>query len=192
MALTFAQTPQGWQDQVRSRALPAIGLSSQSHGPEIDASELIPRYQLNCLEVKEAGLQGAKQIGWRSLMFQQGSPVSALDILSGDGGALEVEGSRDGEVLSMFVQGIKAAEKRAHREKNDYEIRFLEAPGVLFTAVWLAGKSSQNDLIIPLVSVGKLKAFQSVPATEAKRELRAMATKQLKAKQEFERRNSNK
>ena len=86
-----------------------------------------------------------------------------------------------GEPLKGLDEALRIAEQLPEVKKQDYEMRYLDMPWILFDAVWLHAKS--NDIIIPLRDHwSRWSAGRPYSETEMIKILKPIAEKQLKVK----------
>jgi hypothetical protein len=178
MGFYLADVQGDWRSRVQDQALRLFAASQPAADHEVSMSEPIPRYRLSCRQAREEGIRAAAPAGWRALLFTGGDdPVAAID-LTGKTAPDEVEGEIEDEVLDNFVHALKVAEELGGPAR--YELRLLESPGLLFSALWLKGEGDE-ELLVPLVDEGRrLHAFEPVPVAVAEPVLRHKSRKQLK------------
>jgi hypothetical protein len=76
------------------------------------------------------------------------------------------------------LEAMRRAEQLPQIKAQDFELRRLDCPSVLFVAVWLHGKS--DDIIIPLPPTGgRWNAYQPYSESEMIKLLQPEAEKKL-------------
>jgi len=96
-------------------------------------------------------LSTAKNNGYWTYLFMHGTNAVGDAGLMADektGKALKANGLGSSDFSKETLAAIRIAEQLPQVKKQDYEIRRLDSPPILFVAVWLHGKS--DDIIIPL------------------------------------------
>ena len=95
------------------------------------------------------------------------------------GNALDFGGLYQTDFSNETLAALRIAEQFAQLKKQDYELRRLDCPGILFVAIWLHGKS--DDIIIPLgATFGRWNALQPYSEREMIKLLKPEAKKKLK------------
>jgi len=83
------------------------------------------------------------------------------------------------------LEALRIAEQLPQIKKQDYEVRRLDSPGILFVAVWLHSKS--DDMIIPLPpTFGRWNAYQLYSEKQMVKLLKPEAKKKLKEPDMFD------
>lgn len=186
MVFMTIDKPEKWQEAIKERALKLLATTpavmTENTPQQVVASNLIPRFQLSCRQGMQNGVRAAMLAGWRTLLFvgEGETPVAAIDFTN-QGDTLEVEGCTEGDSLESFVKGLEIAERVSGTVT--FEVRLLESPGLLFTSLWL--HRDDQDILIPLVDEGPLRAFKDIPLEDADGILRDKAERQLIIQKRF-------
>ncbi len=78
------------------------------------------------------------------------------------------------------MEAFRRAEQLPQIKEQDYELRRLDCPSILFVAVWLHGKS--DDILIPLPPTGgRWNAYQLYSESQMIELLQPESEKRLKA-----------
>jgi hypothetical protein len=123
-------------------------------------------------------LSAAKSSSWRYPLIYGTNAVGVAQLI-----ADEKTGKAEKFVAvyqtDSSTEALRIAEQLPQIKKQDYEIRFLNAPAVLFQAIWLHGKS--DDIIIPLPNTfGRWNAYQPYSESQMIKLLKPEAKKVLK------------
>ena len=93
------------------------------------------------------------------------------------GNALEFAGLY--QAADETLAAVRIAEQLPQFKKQDYELRRLDCVSILFSAIWLHGKS--DDIIIPIGSTfGRWNALQPYSGKEMLKLLKPAAKEKLK------------
>jgi hypothetical protein len=184
MDFRFATGSKNWRENIQDRALELLEVSQpgKHDNVTISMSELIPRYRLSSRQEIEGGVAAALEVGWRTVLFAENEPVAAVDLAGED---FEVDGCVGDTAFKNFLAALNAAEQI--KDASPYEIRLLESPAILFSALWLHG--DPQDLLVPLVDEEDLRAFKPVRLADADPLLRRRAEKQLAAQKRYREHN---
>lgn len=133
-------------------------------------------------------LLSAANIGhWRYLLLNGTNAVGAAELNADEetGKALGFNSLQRPFEPNAPLKALRIAEKLPQIEKEDYEVRYLEIPPVLFVAVWLHAKS--DDIIIPLPDTfGRWNAYQPYSERQIIKPLKTEAEKKLKHPSRFD------
>ncbi len=106
-------------------------------------------------------LSATKADGWQYLLVH-GTNAFRVAYLTADGKtgkAMKCTGLSESDFSDGRLEALRIAEQLPQVKKQDYELRALDMPWILFAAVWLHGKS--DDIIIPLPpTFGRWDAYQ--------------------------------
>ena len=92
------------------------------------------------------GSPGGELDAWRHLVFQDGEPVAAVDVLPAvTGRGLEFVALTSGPPIRNLAQAILDLEE--DRSNAAFELRFLRIPGLLVRLLWLTGS---EELFVPI------------------------------------------
>jgi hypothetical protein len=119
--------------------------------------------------------------GWMYLFIHGANAVGAAGLIADEktGKALRFNGLYETDFSNETLEALRMAEQLPQVKKQDYEIRRLDIPTILFVAVWLHGKS--DDIIIPLgATFGRWNALQPYSESEMIKLLKPEAKKKLK------------
>jgi hypothetical protein len=127
-------------------------------------------------------LSATKSSGYWTYVFMHGTNVVGDAGLITDektGKALKANGLGSSIFSKEMLEALRIAEQLPQIKKEDYELRCLNDPSILFVAVWLHGKS--DDIIIPLPpTFGRWNAYQPYSESEMIKLLKPEAKKKLK------------
>ena len=120
---------------------------------------------------------------WRYILLHGTNAVGVAQVSDADaktGNALQFSGWGETCFSKETLEALRIAEILPQVKKQDYELRFLDSPGIVFVAVWLHGKS--DDIIIPLgLTFGRWNAYQAYSEAQIIKLLKPEAKKKLKA-----------
>ena len=123
-------------------------------------------------------LSAAESHSWQYLLLHESNAVGAVS-LHETGGKLEFSGLYGTDFSSETLGAMRMAEQLPQIKKQDYELRRLDIPTILFAALWLHGKS--DDIIIPLgLTFGRWGANQPYSESQMIKLLKPAAKKKLK------------
>jgi hypothetical protein len=124
-------------------------------------------------------LSAAKSNGYWTYPLLHGTNAVGAAGLSADdktGKALEFDSLEQSAFASETLKALRMAEQLPQIKKQDYEVRRLDMPPILFRAVWLHGKS--DDIIIPVgATFGRWNALQPYSESELVKLLQPEAKK---------------
>jgi hypothetical protein len=126
-------------------------------------------------------LSAAKPGAWRYLLMHGTNAVAAARLIADKTAEkpLKFAGLDTSNFSKETLKALRIAEQLPQVEKQDYKVRRLDCPPILFVAVWLHGKS--DDIIIPLPKTfGRWKAYQPYSEDEMIKLLKPVAEKKLK------------
>jgi len=127
-------------------------------------------------------LSAAKSGGsWMYLFIHGTNAVGAGGLIADEktGRALKANGLYGTDFSDETLAALRMAEQLPQVKKQNYELRRLDSPGILFVAVWLHGKS--DDIIIPLgATFGRWNALQPHSESQMLKLLKPEAKKRLK------------
>jgi hypothetical protein len=128
-------------------------------------------------------LPAARASTWRYLLMHGTNAVAAAELMADptNGAALKFAGLDTTDFSKETQEALRRAEQLPQIQKQDYELRRLDCPSILFVAVWLHGKS--DDIIIPLPKTfGRWNAYQPYSEGEMIKLLKPEAEQRLKAR----------
>jgi hypothetical protein len=129
-------------------------------------------------------LVAAKAGDWRYLLLHGSNAVGA---------AICANNKNTGNILAFTgvyqtdftLEALRVANRLPQVEKQDYELRCLDIPPILFVAIWLHGKS--DDIIIPVGNTfGRWNAYQPYSGSQMLKLLQPEAKKKLKGPAGFD------
>jgi len=132
-------------------------------------------------------LSAAKLGNWRYLLLHGTNAVGAAELKTEEntGRVLGFSALEQTRFADETLQALRIAEKLPQIKKRDYELRYLDIPGILFVAVWLHGKS--DDIIIPLPpTFGRWDAYQPYSGRQMLKLLKPEAAKRLKTPKTYD------
>ncbi len=119
---------------------------------------------------------------WRYLLMHGTNAVGAAELRADptNGTALKFAGLDTTDFSRETLEAIRRAESLPQIQKQDYELRRLDCPSILFVAVWLHRNS--DDILIPLPTTGnRWNAYQPYSERQLIELLQPEAEKRLKA-----------
>ena len=126
-------------------------------------------------------LSAVKSNGYWTYPLLHGTNAVGAAGLSADdktGKALDFDSLEQSPFADETLEALRMAEQLPQIKKQDYEVRRLDMPWILFRAVWLHGKS--DDIIIPLgTTFGRWNALQPYSESELVKLLQPEAKKKL-------------
>jgi len=125
-------------------------------------------------------LSATRPAAWNYLLLR-GTNVLGMEQLIADDKTktLKFNGLYQTDFSDEMLEALGMAQQLPQVKKQDYEIRRLDCPSILFVAVWLHGKS--DDIIIPLgATFGRWNALQPYSEGEMIKLLKPEAQKKLK------------
>ncbi|HUA69054.1 MAG TPA: hypothetical protein VMA13_10960 [Candidatus Saccharimonadales bacterium] len=127
-------------------------------------------------------LSAAKPGEWHYPLMHGTNAVAAAELVADKeaGKPPKFAGLDTSNFSKETLEALRIAEQLPQIEKQDYEVRRLDCPPILFVAVWLHGRS--DDIIIPLPNTfGRWKAYQPYSESQMIELLKPEASKKLKA-----------
>src|SRR5579862_3309474 len=118
---------------------------------------------------------------WRYLLLNGTNAVGAAELMADptNSSTLKFAGLDTTDFSRETQEALRRAETLPQIQKQDYELRRLDCPAILFVAVWLHGDS--DDIIIPLPNTfGRWKAYYPYSESEMIKLLQPEAEKRLK------------
>ena len=126
-------------------------------------------------------LSVARVAHWMYPLLSGTNAAGAAELAADEktGKTLEFVGLDKANFSNETMEALQKAEQLPQVQKQDYELRRLDCPSILFVAVWLHGKS--DDIIIPLSpTFGRWQAYQSYSESEMLKLLEPEAKRKLK------------
>jgi hypothetical protein len=126
-------------------------------------------------------LSATKSGAWRYPLMHGTNAVAAAELIGDgtNGQPLKFAGLEQTDFSNETLEALRKAKKLLQIKDQDYELRRLDCPAILFVSVWLHGKS--DDIIIPLPPArGKWEAFQPYSERQMIKLLKPAAQKRLK------------
>jgi hypothetical protein len=127
-------------------------------------------------------LPAARAGTWRYLLLHGTNAVGAAELMADptNNTALTFAGLDTTDFSRETQEALRRAEQLPQIKKQDYELRRLDCPAILFVAVWLHGKS--DNILIPLPPTwGRYNPYQPYSERQMIELLRPEAEKRLKA-----------
>jgi hypothetical protein len=120
-------------------------------------------------------LSSAKEDSWRYLVFSNGDEaVAAVEVISRDGGAMELAHINEGPFVAGTVEAIAAAADRLANDPHDFELRLLRIPSLYLIALWL--HANDADEVIPIAPApAGLQAGETIAEAALAAALRPLA-----------------
>jgi hypothetical protein len=118
--------------------------------------------------------------GWTYLLMHGADAVGACGLIADEktGKALKAGALYQTDFSNETLEALRIAEQLPQIKKQDYELRRLDDPSLLFVAIWLHGKS--DDIIIPLPpTFNRWNAYQLYSESEMLKLLKPEAKKKL-------------
>jgi hypothetical protein len=125
-------------------------------------------------------LPAARPGNWRYLLMHGTNAVGAAELMTEqtNGTVMKFAGLDTSDFPRETLEAMRRAEQLPQIKAQDFELRRLDCPSVLFVAVWLHGKS--DDIIIPLPPTGgRWNAYQPYSESEMIKLLQPEAEKKL-------------
>lgn len=118
--------------------------------------------------------------GWQYPFMRGGNAVGMEDlIVDVKTGSLRFNGLYQSNFSTEIAAALRTAEQLPQVKKQDYEVRRLDCPPILFVSLWLHAKT--DDIIIPLgATFGRWNANQPYSENEMLKLLKPEARKKLK------------
>jgi len=77
--------------------------------------------------------------------------------------------------LKQFARGLEQALKMVEQTDQKAELKLLQMPALNFEALWINYEGDTKDVLVPLLTVGRLTAYKAVSLDEAFEALREAA-----------------
>lgn len=126
-------------------------------------------------------LPAARAGNWRYPLMHGTNAVAAVELMANQTNetVLKFASLETSDFPWETLEAMRRAEQLPQIKEQDYELRYLDCPPLLFVAVWLHGKS--DDIIIPLPKTfGRWNAYQPYSGSEIIKLLEPEAKKRLK------------
>ena len=150
---------------------------------ELTISKPFRDYAVGLTNLASGQLLPAARAGtWRYLLRHGTNAVGAAELMADptNSPTLRFAGLDTTDFSKETLEALRRAESLPQIQKQDYELRRLDCPSLLFVAVWLHGRS--DDILIPLPPTGgRWKAYQPFSESEMHRLLQPEAEKKLKS-----------
>jgi hypothetical protein len=158
-------------------SLDSAGVEESLGGGPTEAAHPIPLYSIGLTDLVEGvGLTGARQTGWRYLVFgPSGVGIADLDEAAG-GGRPQFGGLQVGQRAKCLELALKYAGDTHQAGEDVYEIRILEIPALYTSTVWL---SDHVNIFIPFMEDGKLCDVRAVEEKQFLTKIKKKASMQL-------------
>ena len=140
-------------------------------------------YSVGLTNLASGQLLAAARAGtWRYLLMHGTNAVGAAELMANptNSTALIFAGLDTTDLSRETMEALRQAESLPQIQKQDYELRRLDCPSILFVAVWLHGKS--DDILIPLPPTwNRWNAYQPYSESQMIELLKPQAEQRLKA-----------
>lgn len=185
-AIVYPKAPEGGR-QIVSEGMKTLSRSIsrylEGHPVEdLTIADPLRDYSVELTNVASGRLlRAAKPGAWRYPLMHGTNAVAAAELTADNenGQALRFAGLDTSDFSRKTLEALQIAERLPEVEKQDYEVRRMICPPILFVAVWLHGRS--NDIIIPLPDTfGRWKAYQPYSDDQMIRLLKPESLKKLK------------
>jgi hypothetical protein len=186
-AIVYPKAPDGGRKIVIKNASEILQSDQKSLGgfriEELTIGCPYRNYSVDLKDLASGKLLSAATSGgsWTYLFMHGTSAVGAGGLIADEktGKALKANGLYETDYSNEALAALRMAEPLPQVKKQDYEVRRLDSPGILFVAVWLHGKS--DDIIIPLgATFGRWNALQPYSESQMIKLLKPEAKKKLK------------
>jgi hypothetical protein len=179
-AIVYPKAPDGGRQIVSEHLdLKFLGVS---HIEDLTIADPYRDYGVGLTNLASGQLLSSTKPGsWMYLLIQGTNAVGMQALIADEktGNALECAGLYETDFSNETLEALRIAEQLPQIKKQDYEIRRLDIPPILFVAVWLHGKS--DDIIIPLgATFGRWNALQPYSESQMIKLLKPEAKKKLK------------
>jgi len=120
-------------------------------------------------------LSSAKEDSWRYLVINNSDEaVAAVEVISRDGGPMELTHINEGPFVVGTVDAIAIAEEQVGDGPRDFELRLLRIPSLYLIALWL--HADDTDGLIPIAPApAGLRAGATITEAELTATLRPLA-----------------
>ncbi len=185
-AITYPKAPAGGEDVIREAFKGLSKSISRYLGgyqiEELTIADPYRGYSVGLTNLASGQLLPTVRPGnWRYPLMHGTNAVGAAELRvdQTNGPALKFAGLDTSDFPRETLEAVWRAEQLPQIKEQDYELRRLDCPSVLFVAVWLHGKS--DDIIIPLPDRGnRWQAYQPYSESEMIKLLKSEAEKKLK------------
>jgi len=126
-------------------------------------------------------LSAAKPGNWRYLLMHGTNAIAAAELIADKTNEkmLKFAGLEQTDFSNETLEALRKAQQLPQVNKQDYELRRLDCPPILFVAVWLHAES--DDIIIPLpATYARWNAYQPYSESQIIKFLKPGAKKWLK------------
>jgi len=187
-AIGYPQAPDGGQQVIRHTFKQGLSRSISRYlgGYQIEDLTIanpFRDYSVGLTNLAAGQLLPAARAGaWRYLLMNGTNAVGAAELMADptNRAALKFAGLDTTDFSRETQEALQKVESLPQIQKQDYELRRLDCPSVLFVAVWLHGKS--DDILIPLPPTsGRWNACQPYSERQMLELLQPEAEKRLKA-----------
>jgi hypothetical protein len=185
-AITYPKAPAGGEEVIRevfkglSRSISRYLGGYQIE--ELTVTAPFRDYSVGLTNLASGQLLPAARPGnWRYPLMHGTNAVGAAELRADqtNGTALKFAGLDTSDFPRETLEAMRRAEKLPEIKAQDYELRRLDCPSILFVAVWLHRKS--DDIIIPLPDRGnRWHAYQPYSEGEMIKLLQPEAEEKLK------------
>jgi hypothetical protein len=184
-AIIFPKAPAGGEGVIRE-AFKGLSRSISRYLGGYQIEELtiaapFRNYSVGLTNLASGQLLPAAQPGnWRYLLMHGTNAVGAAELMTEqtNGTVMKFAGLDTSDFPRETLEAMRRAEQLPQIKAQDFELRRLDCPSVLFVAVWLHGKS--DDIIIPLPPTGgRWNAYQPYSESEMIKLLQPEAEKKL-------------
>jgi hypothetical protein len=179
--IVFPQAPDGAREIASTNAAMIQKMDHRCLGGvsvgQLTVTEPFRNYYVGPRDLATGHLLPASRPGSWTYLFMCGTNAVGSEDLMPDSktGVLKFAGLYD---TDLSMEALRIAEQLPQVEKQDYEVRRLECPSILFRAIWLHGK--MDDIIIPLPNTfGRWFAYKPYSEREMIKLLKPEAKKKL-------------
>ena len=186
-AITYPKAPAGGEQVVRE-AFKGLSQSISRYlgGYQIEDLTIAHHfrdYSVGLTNLVSGQLLPAARAGtWRYLLLHGTNTVGAAELMADptNSPALKFAGLDTTDFSRGTQVALRRAEQLPQLKRQDYQLRRLDCPAILFVAVWLHGKS--DDILIPLPPTwGRYNPYQPYSERQMIQLLQPEAEKRLKA-----------
>ena len=187
-AIIYPKAPDGGQQVIRDTFKQGLSRSISRYLGGFQIEDLtianpFRDYSVGLTNLASGQLLPAARAGnWRYLLMHGTNAVGAAELMTDptNGAALKFAGLDTSDFPGETLEAIRRAEQLPQIKEQDYELRRLDCPSILFVAVWLHGKS--DDILIPLPPTGgRWNAYQLYSESQMIEWLQPESEKRLKA-----------
>jgi len=185
-AIVYPKAPEGGRRIVYENASSTLRTDPPFLGgfriEELTIADPYQNYYVHLTNLASGQLLSAAKPGDWTYLFTHGTNAVGAATLIADkktGKALQSPGLYQSNFSNETLEALRMAQQLPQIQKQDYELRRLDSPPILFVAVWLHGKS--DDIIIPLgATFGRWNAYQPYSERQMVKLLEPEAKKKLK------------